>query len=166
MKTVKQKNPEIEKEMEIFSDFLKKKDLKITTQRMLVAETIFSIHHHFTADSLLDMLKDHRDEISKATIYRILSIMVEAKLLAEHDFGRDFKFYEHTIGHEHHDHIICIDCGRIVEFVVPEIEVHQERIAEENGFKIQAHRLNIFGECKTKNSCEHFIRINEKRNKL
>jgi Fur family transcriptional regulator, ferric uptake regulator len=166
MKTNKTPNPEIQKEMEIFSDFLKKKDLKITTQRMLVAETIFSIHHHFTADSLLDMLKDHRDEISKATIYRILSIMVEAKLLAEHDFGRDFKFYEHTIGHEHHDHIICIDCGRIVEFIVPEIEVHQEKIAEENGFKIQAHRLNIFGECKLRDSCEHFIKANERRNKL
>ena len=163
MKSKKENNPEIEKEMQIFSDFLKKKDLKITSQRMLVAETIFSIHHHFTADSLLDMLKDHRDEISKATIYRILGIMVEAKLLAEHDFGRDFKFYEHIIGHEHHDHIICMDCGRIVEFVVPEIEVEQEKVAKQNGFSIQGHRLNIYGECLKKSQCEHYLKMMEKR---
>ncbi|HMV41616.1 MAG TPA: Fur family transcriptional regulator [Leptospiraceae bacterium] len=147
-------NPEIAKEMEIFNEFLKKKDLKVTSQRMLVAETIFSIHQHFTADSLLELLKDHRDEISKATIYRILSIMVEAKLLAEHDFGKDFKYYEHIIGHEHHDHIICTDCGRIVEFVVPQIEDLQQKIAEEKGFTIHGHRLNIYGNCKKKPDCE------------
>lgn len=156
--------PEIAKEMEIFNDFLKRKDLRITSQRMLVAEKIFSMHHHFTADSLLDSLKNFRDEISKATIYRILSIMVEAKLLAEHDFGKDFKYYEHIVGHEHHDHIICTDCGRIVEFIVPEIEEMQQRVATENGFSIQGHRLNIFGCCLKKSSCEHMGRkMNSKK---
>ena len=151
-------NPEVASEMEIFNEFLKKKDLKVTSQRMLVAETIFSIHQHFTADSLLELLKDHRDEISKATIYRILSIMVEAKLLAEHDFGKDFKYYEHIVGHEHHDHIICTDCGRIVEFVVPEIEEMQQRVAAENGFTIQGHRLNIYGVCQKKPDCEYLTK--------
>lgn len=147
---------EVSREMQIFMDFLKKKDLKVTNQRILVAEKIFSIHQHFTADSLLDLLKDHRDEISKATIYRILTIMVEAKLLAEHDFGRDFKYYEHIIGHDHHDHIICIDCGRIVEFMVTEIEEMQQKVAAQNGFSIQGHRLNIYGSCMNKDSCNHY----------
>jgi Fur family ferric uptake transcriptional regulator len=102
------------------------------------------------------MFKDRRDEISKATIYRILSIMVSGKLLIEHDFGKDYKFYEHIIGHEHHDHIICIDCGRIVEFMDRNIEVLQENIAAENGFIIKGHSLNIYGSCKRKAECEFF----------
>ena len=146
---------EVEKEMEIFEDLLKKDGLKVTAQRLLVAEKIFSLHSHFTAESLSDMFKDKRDEISKATIYRILSIMVKANLLIENDFGKDYKYYEHIIGHEHHDHIICMDCNRIVEFFEPKIEELQEKIAEINNFTIKGHSLNIYANCKKGSSCEH-----------
>jgi Fur family ferric uptake transcriptional regulator len=155
-------NPEIQTEMEVFAEFLKKKNLKVTSQRLLVADKIFSIHHHFTADSLLDLFKDRRDEISKATIYRILAIMVEAGLLIEHDFGKDYKYYEHIIGHEHHDHIICMDCNRIVEFMEPKIEELQNRIATENGFTIKGHDLNIFGHCNNRPDCMHYKAIKSK----
>jgi Fur family ferric uptake transcriptional regulator len=146
---------EIESEMQTFQILLKKEGLKVTHQRLLVAEKIFSLHTHFTADSLLELFKDRRDEISKATIYRILSIMVKGNLLIEHDFGKDYKFYEHIIGHEHHDHIICIQCGRIVEFVEPDIETLQEKAAKEHGFKIKGHSLNIYGECIKQDTCEY-----------
>lgn len=140
-------DPSIREEMKVFGEFLKKKGLKITSQRLLVAEKIFSIHNHFTADSLLELLKDRRDEISKATIYRIIGIMVEASLLTEHDFGKDFKFYEHIIGHQHHDHIICIECGKIEEFVDEKIEELQAAAAKGKGFTITGHDLNIYGIC-------------------
>jgi Fur family ferric uptake transcriptional regulator len=146
---------EVEKEMEIFEDLLKKEGLKVTAQRLLVAEKIFSLHNHFTAESLSDMFKDKRDEISKATIYRILGIMVKANLLIENDFGKDYKYYEHIIGHEHHDHIICMDCNRIVEFIEPKIEELQEKIAESNNFTIKGHSLNIYANCKKGSSCEY-----------
>ena len=146
---------EVEKEMEVFEDLLKKEGLKVTAQRLLVAEKIFSLHNHFTAESLSDMFKDKRDEISKATIYRILSIMVKANLLIENDFGKDYKYYEHIIGHEHHDHIICMDCNRIVEFFEPKIEELQEKIAESNDFTIKGHSLNIYANCKKGSSCEY-----------
>ncbi|BDA79460.1 transcriptional repressor [Leptospira kobayashii] len=135
------------KEMQAFEEYLKEKGLKITNQRLLVAQKIFSSHNHFTAEGLLDELKDNRDRISKATIYRILSIMVEAGLLEEHDFGKDYKYYEHIIGHAHHDHIICIQCGKIVEFVDDRIEELQTNAAKQNGFVITGHSLNIFGIC-------------------
>lgn len=149
------RNHDTSMEMETFSNYLKKKGLKITTQRMLVAEKIFSLHTHFTAESLQEELKDRRDEISKATIYRILSIMVEAGLLKEHNFGKDYKYYEHIIGHEHHDHIICIECGRIVEFVNDKIEELQKKAAKDNGFNITGHDLNIFGICDNPKSCAY-----------
>ena len=144
-----------DKEMSVFQEYLKKSGLKITSQRLLVADKIFEIHHHFTAESLMDELKDKRDEISKATIYRILAIMVEAGLLAEHNFGKDYKFYEHIIGHKHHDHIICTDCHRIVEFFDEKIENLQEQAAQSNGFIVEGHSLNIFGKCVNSKTCKY-----------
>lgn len=141
-------------EMQAFEDYLREKGLKITNQRLLVAQKIFSSHNHFTAEGLLDELKDNKDRISKATIYRILAIMVEAGLLEEHDFGKDYKYYEHIIGHQHHDHIICMQCGRIVEFVDERIEELQNKAAKENGFSITGHSLNIFGNCSKHPDCE------------
>ncbi|TGL75524.1 transcriptional repressor [Leptospira jelokensis] len=143
------------KEMLAFEEYLKENGLKITNQRLLVAQKIFSSHNHFTAEGLLDELKDNKDRISKATIYRILAIMVEAGLLEEHDFGKDYKYYEHIIGHEHHDHIICMQCGRIVEFIDERIEELQNKAARENGFTITGHSLNIFGNCSNFANCEH-----------
>ncbi|TGN17721.1 Fur family transcriptional regulator [Leptospira idonii] len=137
--------------MQAFEEYLKEKGLKITNQRLLVAQKIFSSHNHFTAEGLLDELKDNKDRISKATIYRILSIMVEAGLLEEHDFGKDYKYYEHIIGHEHHDHIICLQCGKIVEFIDERIEELQKNAAAQNGFTMSGHTLNIYGICQ---SCE------------
>lgn len=149
-------NPDDTKaEMLAFEQYLKDKGLKITNQRLLVAEKIFSSHNHFTAEGLLDELKDNKDKISKATIYRILSIMVEAGLLEEHDFGKDYKYYEHIIGHEHHDHIICVQCGRIVEFIDDQIEDLQKNAAAKNGFKITGHSLNIYAICQNVDTCEY-----------
>jgi Fur family ferric uptake transcriptional regulator len=147
-------NEDTKKEMLVFEHYLKEKGLKITNQRLLVAEKIFSSHNHFTAEGLLDELKDNKDRISKATIYRILSIMVEAGLLAEHDFGKDYKYYEHIIGHAHHDHIICIQCGRIVEFIDDQIEDLQKSAAQKNGFNIVGHSLNIYATCQSAETCE------------
>lgn len=151
-----ERSEHVENELKTFSTFLKKKGLKITSQRMLVAEKIFSIQTHFTADSLLDDLKDRKDEISKATIYRILGIMVEANLITEHNFGQDFKYYEHISENQHHDHIICVECNRIVEFINENIEKLQEDVAKEHGFTIKGHELNIFATCNKKPNCEHF----------
>ncbi|MEM7182159.1 MAG: Fur family transcriptional regulator [Spirochaetota bacterium] len=146
----------IRKELETFAAFLKKKGLKVTNQRLLVAQKIFSMQNHFTADSLMETLMDRRQEISKATIYRIITIMLDAGLLAEHDFGEGYRFYEHTLGQHHHDHIICQDCNRIVEFVDERIEKLQEEAAGKKGFKIAGHRLNIYGKCQRKSDCSHY----------
>ena len=144
-----------QKEMEVFKTYLRKSNLKVTSQRLLVAKKIFEIHHHFSAESLMDEFKDKRDEISKATIYRILGIMVEANLLTEHNFGHGFKYYEHIIGHVHHDHIICLDCGRIEEFLDDRIEELQEKAAMDKGFVVEGHKLNIYGRCKNGPTCKH-----------
>jgi len=144
----KETRTDYHKELGKFSGFLKKKGLKITSQRLLVAEKIFRMGAHFSVDSLADSLKERRDEISRATIYRIVSLMVEAGQLAEHDFGQNVKFYEHVIGNEHHDHIVCMDCGHIVEFSDSAIEKEQLAIASNHNFILNDHSLILYGQCK------------------
>lgn len=139
---------DVHKELTNFSNFLKKKGLKITSQRLLVAERVFEIGTHFTVDSLADALKDRKGEISRATIYRIVSLMVESGQLTEHNFGQTVKYYEYVSPKEHHDHIVCSDCGRIEEFVVPEIERIQLDIARQHQFDLIDHSLNLYGKCK------------------
>jgi Fur family ferric uptake transcriptional regulator len=138
---------DVHKELSIFSEFLKKKGLKITNQRLLVAERIFRHPSHFTVDSLAESLKDRKGEISRATIYRIVSILVESGQLTEHNFSPNVRYYEHIPKHEHHDHIVCMDCGRIEEFVVEDIERFQKQIAQEHGFSLADHALNLYGKC-------------------
>ncbi len=140
-----------------FSNYLKKCGLKITHQRLLVAEKIFRLGSHFTVDSLAEALYDRKGEISRATIYRIVSLLVESGQLTEHNFGQTVKYYEHIAGHQHHDHIVCLDCGRIEEFVNEEIEAAQVRIAEQHGFQLADHALNLYGRChimREKGTCE------------
>jgi len=147
---------EIHKELANFSNFLKRKGMKITSQRLLVAEKIFRIESHFTVDSLAEALKDRRGEISRATIYRIVSLMVESGQLTEHNFGQTVKHYEHTPNHEHHDHIVCMDCGKIEEFIDPQIEKVQVEIASRHGYNLAEHSLNLYGRCQElakKGSC-------------
>lgn len=142
--------------MASFSNYLKRCGLKITQQRLLVAEKIFALNSHFTVDSLAESLKEHKNEISRATIYRIVSLMVEAGQLTEHHFNQSVKVYEHIPKKEHHDHVVCTDCGRIDEFVDEDIERMQLEIAERLGYRLADHALNLYGVCQelaTKGKC-------------
>ena len=145
--TVPHPQIDVHKQLANFSNYLKKKGLKITSQRLLVAEKVFGMESHFTVDALAEALKDRRGEISRATIYRIVSVMVEAGQLTEHNFGQNAKYYEHIPGQEHHDHILCLDCGRIDEFVNDKIEQMQLNIAGEHGYDLADHSLNLYGRC-------------------
>ncbi len=135
------------KELGAFSDYLKKKGFKITNQRLLVAEKIFRSNHHFTVDSLTEELRDRKGEISRATIYRIVSLMVEAGNLTEYHFGQNVKYYEYVPSKKHHDHIVCLDCGLIEEFIDSGIEKVQLEIAQKHGFDLDEHSMTLYGRC-------------------
>jgi len=148
---------EVNREITNFSNYLKKCGLKITNQRLLVAEKIFGLKSHFTVDSLAESLREHKSEISRATIYRIVSLIVESGQLIEHNFGHNVRYYEHIPRKEHHDHMVCTDCGRIDEFMDDEIENLQLMIAERLGYELRDHSLNLYGKCKElaeKGACE------------
>ncbi len=98
-------------------DFLTQKNLRLTAQRQAIIETAFSTRKHFTAEQLLEWSRRRDKSVSRATVYRTLPLLTESGLVREMDFGKDYKFYDPNYAeHPHHNHIICQDCEKIVEF--------------------------------------------------
>lgn len=130
-----------------FVDFLSQKKLKYTSQRRTILSEAFRVRGHFTAEELLESAKKKDRSISKATIYRTLSLLKESRLLEEQDFGSGRKLYERLSGRPHHDHLICIRCNRILEFENEQIERLQSEEAASRGFTIVFHSHKLFGFC-------------------
>lgn len=134
-------------EVEIFEAYLHERGLKLTAARRQLLDLIFSDHSHFTADALFDKCREHDIRISKATLYRTLTILLDCNLLTAHDFGEGAKYFEHVYGHRHHDHFFCIVCKKILEFRSEAIEELQDEAAKEFDFTSVRHSLAIFGVC-------------------
>jgi Fur family ferric uptake transcriptional regulator len=135
----------------VFTEFLEKKDLKLTSQRRTILKVAFETNGHFSAEKLLELSKQADSTISKATVYRTLALLKESQILEEQDFGDGKKMYERAQGRKHHDHLICIRCGKIIEFQNDPIERLQNAEAQKQKFKIVYHSLKLFGFC---NSCQ------------
>jgi Fur family ferric uptake transcriptional regulator len=131
-----------------FTAFLEGKDLKLTSQRKTILEKAMEARGHFSAETLLELSKKKDSTISKATVYRTLALLKESKLLEEQDFGDGKKLYERAQGRKHHDHFVCVRCGKIVEFENDTIEKLQDNEARKHQFRIVYHSLKLFGFCR------------------
>ena len=133
---------------------LKNIGLKATLPRLKILE-IFqrSAVRHLTAEDVYRNLLSEELDIGLATVYRVLTQFEQAGLLSRSNFESGKAVFELNEG-SHHDHLVCIDCGRVEEFFDPEIEKRQQQIAEERGFKLQEHALALYGAC-TKEACPH-----------
>ena len=131
-----------------FVEFLAEKNLRLTVQRQAIIETAFSTRQHFTAEQLLSWSREKDASVSRATVYRTLPLLTESGLVREMDFGKDHKFYDPNYAeHPHHNHIICQDCDKIVEFESDKIEKLENEISQRLGFSVKAHRLQITATC-------------------
>jgi Fur family ferric uptake transcriptional regulator len=122
---------------------------RITGPRMRVAEVFFSMEGHPGVEQLAAEVRRRHKGIGYATVYRTMKLLVESGLVAAREFGEGFARYEVQEPAEHHDHLICTSCGRILEFEDPGIEDLQERVTRAHGFVMQRHRLEIYGLCPT-----------------
>jgi Fur family transcriptional regulator, ferric uptake regulator len=133
---------------ERFLEFLARKRLRLTAPRRAIIETVFSTEKHFTAEELLGWARRRDRSISRATVYRTLPLLTESGLVREMDFGKDHKFYDPNYAqHPHHNHIVCQDCGKIVEFESEKIAQLEREISRRLGFSVTAHRLQITATC-------------------
>ncbi len=134
-------------EVAIFEAYLRERGLKLTQARRDLLNVIFDDHGHFTADELYDRCRKAGLRVSKATLYRTLTILLDCKLLVDHDFGEGAKHFEHSFGHRHHDHMVCLACREIIEFRSEDLERLQDRAAHELGFSPVRHATTVFGVC-------------------
>jgi len=127
---------------------IKDKGLKYTKQREIIFETILNCKKHLGAEDVYSiLLKKHPEErIGIATIYRALAFLEEVNLISSISIGKDAKKYE-TTEKEHHDHLICIKCNKIIEFINANIEKEQDKTAKENNFKLLNHTMYLYGIC-------------------
>jgi Fur family ferric uptake transcriptional regulator len=131
-----------------FMDFLAHKQLRVTAQRRAIIDTVFGTQQHFTADQLLAWSRERDKSVSRATVYRTLPLLTESGLVREMDFGKDHKIYDPNYAeHPRHNHIICEDCQKIVEFDSAKLERLETDISRRLGFSVTAHRLQISASC-------------------
>jgi len=133
--------------VEAFRAYLLREDLKSTHQRDLIVEVFAGCEGHVSVDELLDEVSKHDGAIGYATVYRTLKLLADAGLASVRQFGDGQSRYE-VQGNEHHDHLICTECGFVVEFRSPELEELQAVVAKEHGFIVESHRHELYGDCK------------------
>lgn len=134
-----------EVELKALAAYLEKNHLKQTKQRELILQTFLEAQRHVTSEDLYQAVRADHSNIGYTTVYRTMKLLVEAGLATERHFDDGITRYE--IEHEHHDHLVCIKCGKITEFECEMIEKTQNEIAESHGFEILRHRHELYGHC-------------------
>ncbi|AZI14438.1 ferric iron uptake transcriptional regulator [Avibacterium paragallinarum] len=133
---------------------LKKAGLKITEPRLTIL-ALMQEHSmsHFSAEEVYKLLLERGEDIGLATVYRVLNQFDEANILTRHNFEGNKSVFE-LAPTEHHDHIICVDCGKVFEFNDEIIEQRQKQISEEHGIKLKTHSLYLYGKCSDIDNCD------------
>lgn len=134
--------------LEPFQELLKERGLKYTFERKLIYEEVAHLKEHFDADSLYDRFKKKGLRISRDTVYRTLPLLLESHVIQKSAGAGKREFFERIGRKGHHDHMICVSCGKIIEFKCEEIEKLQDQVAEKYEFKLTFHDHRLFGTCK------------------
>jgi Fur family transcriptional regulator, ferric uptake regulator len=134
--------------LERFAQFLEARGKRLTPQRRLIVEQVFSHHDHFDADELMDHLQPliAQRKLSRPTIYRTLGELVEADMLRSMELGGR-SIYEHEYGYPSHDHLYCQVCNRLIEFHSEELERIRDAVARQHRFEVLGHRMFVTGVC-------------------
>jgi Fur family ferric uptake transcriptional regulator len=137
--------------------YLLKNKLKQTKQRQLIVEEFLKLNPHVEADLLYSEMRKKGQTIGIATIYRTLNLLTDAKLVEQRVSQDGKSFFELSFPNSHHDHLTCLDCGKIVEFENNDIENLQLKVAGQYGFQLASHRLELYGFCINKKNCSYKV---------
>jgi Fur family ferric uptake transcriptional regulator len=136
------------KEGAVLDRYLRDRGQKMTLPRQTVLKAFLGIESHVTAEELLAVARRLNPTIGQATVFRTIKLLTEAGIAREAVTVEGGKRYEHAYGHAHHDHLVCIRCGKVVEFQDGDLERLQERVYHRNGYEPIGHRLELQGLCR------------------
>jgi Fur family ferric uptake transcriptional regulator len=136
------------RERAIFRKYLERRGLKLTAERQAVYDELFARHEHLEADEILVRLRGKGKKISRATIYRTLELLFDSGIVGRVRTGETGYRYERLRAGEHHDHLICNECGRVIEFFEPRIESLQDEVCDRYGFLPLSHSHQMRGICR------------------
>ena len=137
----------LEQVRKLFTAHLENKGLRKTGERYAILEEIYARSGHFDVDELYAGMKERGLQVSRATVYNTLDLLVEQGLVSKHQFGRNLAQYEKSYGYRQHDHVICTECHKVVEFCDPRIHGIQTMVGDLLNFHILHHSLNLYGIC-------------------
>jgi len=142
-----------EKVKELFAAYLETNKQRRTPERFAILDEIYMRNDHFDAEELYIHMRNEQRNISKATVYNTLELLVNCDLVKKHQFGQNLAQYEKAYGFKQHDHLICVKCKKVIEFCDPRIQQIKTMVSDLFDFEINHHSLNLYGECK--GNCEH-----------
>lgn len=142
-----------EKVRDLFAAYLETNNQRRTPERFAILDEIYMRNDHFDAEELYIHMRNEQRNISKATVYNTLELLVNCDLVKKHQFGQNLAQYEKAYGFKQHDHLICVECKKVIEFCDPRIQQIKTMVSDMFEFEINHHSLNLYGECK--GSCEH-----------
>ena len=134
-------------EMQVFLEYLQQRKFKLTPHRDLILDTFLKHEGHRSIEDIYRVVREEDPRIGYTTVYRTMKILTDCGLAREIDLADGITRYEHLYNHQHHDHMICTRCGKLIEFYNEEIEAVQDEASEQLGFKAFDHKLQIFGLC-------------------
>ena len=133
---------------ELLARFMAERGLKSTRQRSLIIDTFFGSEGHLSVEELWGKVRTSDARVSVATVYRTMKLLGESGLAHARNFGDGQTRYEAAVGRHHHDHLICTNCGTIVEFENDRIEAMQDAVARRHAFRVTSHKMELYGLCK------------------
>ena len=132
----------------LYQDFLRSKNLKLTTPRFIIMEAVFENHEHFNVDDLYEQINKKHKNVSRATIYRTIPLLIDSGLIKQSLRCESKDIYEHAYGHKNHLHFVCKNCGKIIESDFNEVENLIDKLAEIKSFTISEYNFGAHGLCK------------------